>query len=211
MKRVVSSYIRKKARDILTDNLTVVISTPHSYYESHEIHDDMSLDFADMIAKYSASMGALVRLFPADMLRKDMDLNRLRSRSTDYRKRLEKTMLEMSPEDVYLDVHSARTCDFDYPFEVVFLEIENHNNFVFNLNKYLRVCGINSYIIEGTYDNDIVLMARNGHGLDKSTLIEINRDLSDKRMAEIAQTIAEYISGYMDNKLKRIEDMPIEI
>lgn len=185
--------IYRIAYDLSQARRTVLISVPHSYWTSNEYHDDMALDFAKMIASHIK--GAVVKVFPSDTARKDMDMNRYRSRDTAYRKILEVEMMKLDPEDVVLDVHSAKTCDFDIPFEVVLLDIDEQNLFTFDLNKHLRAYGINSYVIDGTLDNDILLMARRGHDLDNSVLIEINRDLSDEKMCRIAHIIAGYING----------------
>lgn len=193
---LISSLIKKVAGLLPDAPRRVLISTPHSYCRGHHECDDLSLHFAKMLERCLEKEGLPTKIIPANVLRKDMDLNRIRSRGTAFRKKLEEYMVELNLNDVMLDVHSAPTCGFDVPFEVLFLHMEENNRFLFELNRYLRDQGINSYVMEGTYDNDILLMARHGHGLLNCALVEINRDLQDGEMMRVAEKMSNFLGEY---------------
>ena len=85
----------------------------------------------------------------------------------------------------------------DYDFDVFFLVIDRidvNNSFTCALNRYLTKKNVNSHVIEGSVENDIIYQACKKYGLKRVSLIEINEDVSKKRVSGIAEKISRFIS-----------------
>lgn len=175
----------------------VILSVPHAVCDQGGPCDKKAAFFAELISKNLKKRKIEVHLHVADIPRKKCDLNRPQSRGTQFRNKIDIDSSFLGPDNFLLDVHSAKTEHFRLDFEILFLDLDDLK-FTFLLDDYLKKSHIRSYILGGSDLNDVTYKALYVYGIRNVTLIEINRELPDKRYPYIADRIAEFVANFKD-------------
>jgi hypothetical protein len=186
--------------------MKIIISVPHGFCPAgneepeHERECDLLAPaFAMSIENNLKDLDLEVELHVNGRLRSDVDMNRKWSRDTAFRKRLDSSILNLSRNDVVLDVHSApgdtlrRKSPWINNFDLYFLNLASSlkdDAFVLYLNNFLKASGIKSYNLKGDDKNDIIFRAVHDADLSNVSLIEINESTEQDVMHYIAKLLA---------------------
>ena len=138
-------------------------------------------------------------LIVADMLRAQMDLNRIQSRQTGFRKCVRSKLPDIQ---LLLDIHS-------FPASTVWAGLGNLELVVLDnepgvavwtkLAADLKKRGVRAAYVRGSLENDIVLEARLA-GVS-SVLVEFNESLGKARLSELAVLLANLVLPLAMKKL----------
>jgi len=178
----------------------ILLSVPHN--KCNRVHSELahSCDFiaeetADYLADLLIDEEIPFVLLYGDINRTKMDLNRRRSRKTQFRKDLRKEL----KKDPYclLDVHSFPQGDEDFKDADIAIGTDNDKleQYLKDLVYYLAGRGINALVI-GNLEADIVKEAKSLHV--NSYLLEFNEGLDDEHKDFICQEIITYIVGTLE-------------
>lgn len=165
----------------------VIITVPHAA-------ETNAFELALQVEK-ELSDHVYVRLYVNQTVpREIMDMNRSKSRETSFRKAIKKEIDACSPNDIFIDLHSAkvepRNRDFDiYLLDMGFSPLDNLFNE--NLIRYLKHYKFIAFIYNGDRTNDIIKSTIE-KGMKNVSLIEINQRMPNKRIHELSIALAGY-------------------
>ena len=185
--------------------MRVIISVPLGFcpISITRACDKKAMLFANSIKAGIESAGIEVDFFVADRPRSEVDSNRREGRETGFRKKLDERLSERECDDILLDVHSATPdalTDFPsrkiVPFEAYLLEMSGlpeDDAFNRSLYEYLKRSDVDVYLRHGTNENDIVIRAVKDFCIHRTSLVEINESIPEKRIKEIGSMVADFV------------------
>jgi hypothetical protein len=172
--------------------MRVLLTVPHGC----EGCDIAAPGFAMHVSKHLDDFGIKNTKIVSTTKRKTIDMNRLESRSTSYRRNVSKIIGSMKRDDVLIDVHSFPSGSKSQ-YDVYFLNIVSSlgdDGFIRAMHAFLEKHGVRTGILEGSDKNDIVTVTLQ-RGLENVALVEINESLSPGKAKKIAGLVASFISS----------------
>jgi hypothetical protein len=183
--------------------LLVVVTAPHSKCPKKSKKrecDTVSGEAADTLVKYLQINSIKTKLFKADILRKECDLNRFPCRTKSFRPDLTRFVENNKNKYkiVVLDIHSFPNIYKSFSYNHVMYILDDNKKFAHystSLNKYIKKMEYQSTLIRGKYGENDIVVEMESQKVD-AMLIEFNEQWFGVVGKRLCSFIVSWITKY---------------
>ncbi len=186
----------------------VLITVPHAKCPNINVNNSHPCDIsavpaANLLENFLLQKSIRTKVLIGDINRVEEDLNRIKSRGTIFREKIEKIMKDESGNLLIIDMHSFFEPAFNNAKLAILderdsLAVAEHTDYIIDLQQTLLAGGFNTQVFWGKLrQNDIMIRARESNV--PSLLLEVNEDflkpdgVGNKYAEEAFLMIAEWI------------------